>query len=238
MLEIHQEAASICRDIKAHYLRLFEVLLLVESRQIYYQFDVTSLHLYCVELLDLSKHTANDFCTVVRKSLEVPELATAIRSKKLTVSKARKICPVIDESNHQEWLDLAESCSCRIVEKAVAMAKPRTAVAESIKYVSGDVLELKMAVSEEWTELLTRTKDLMSQKKKRAVSSEEALFMLMSDHCRKNDPVKKAERAMNRAAKSQMPAAEVPDKARSRYRPATVEHIVDLRDQNRCTHVN
>ncbi|MEK7356776.1 MAG: HNH endonuclease signature motif containing protein [Bdellovibrionota bacterium] len=233
-LDIHHEAMSVARDIKTDYLRFFEVLLSVESRQIYYQFEVTSLHLYCVELLEISKHIANDFGIVVRKSLEVPQLATAIRTQKITIAKARKICPVLNGSNFKEWIDLAEVCSCRVIEKTVAIARPRTAVAESIKYVSGDVLEFRMAVSEEWTELLTKTKDLLSQREKRAVSSEEALFILMKDHCRKNDPVEKAERAVKRPRAGKQRGGN----GRSRHRPAKAEHIVDLRDQNQCTHVS
>ncbi|RYZ63333.1 MAG: HNH endonuclease, partial [Proteobacteria bacterium] len=67
-------------------------------------------------------------------------------------------------------------------------------------YVSADVLELKFAVSEEWSELLNDVKDLMSQKERRAVSTEESLFLLMSEFKRKSDPVLKAERAQVRNA--------------------------------------
>lgn len=153
-IEIHEQAMTVACDLKSNYLELFEVLLLVEERQIYMSFDVTCLYTYCVELLELSPQTAKDFITVVRKSLEVPELADAIRSTKTTISKARKVCPVLTSDNAHEWIALACECSTRVVEKAVAQAKPREAVRESMTYVSSDVLEFKLAVSEEWESLL------------------------------------------------------------------------------------
>jgi hypothetical protein len=253
---------SVASDLKTKYLELFEILLEVERRQIYLSFDVISLYTYCVELLQLSPSTASDFVTVVRKSLEVEELATAIRSKKTTIYKARKICPVLTDKNTKGWIDLACECPTRIVEKAVAQAKPREAIQESMKYVSYDTLEFKLAVSEEWEALLKRTKDLMSQKHQRAVSSEEALQTLMQSYCEKEDPVRKAERAMTQAMKravkraatrslNQMATSEMTGEvdqslpaslessapSRSRYRISLIEHEVNLRDEGRCTHI-
>ncbi|MEK7356111.1 MAG: HNH endonuclease signature motif containing protein [Bdellovibrionota bacterium] len=237
-IEIHRDAVGIAKDFKNEYLRLFEILMEAEAQQIYYDFDVTSLHSYCVDLLELSRDVAKDFINVVRKSLEIPQLAAAVRSRRVTISKARKICSIINESNFKEWIDLVVHCSSREVERTVAAANPKAAVQESMKYVSSDALDFRLGVSEEWSELLTRTKDLMSQKQRRAVSSEEALFVLMSEFVRKNDPVEKAKRAVARAEKETKGSKELEstnDSARvSRHRPATVEHQVDLRDGARC----
>ncbi len=204
----------------------------------------------------------------MRKSVEVPLLAQAIYSGDTTVSKARKICSVITNENAKEWIDLVIACPCRVVEKCVALANPRAAVQESLKYVSGDVLELKLAVSEEWAKLLTKTKDRLSQKEKRAVSTEEAIFILMRDAHRKDDPVLKAERAKSRLEKKTsrsltdpevLPVIEPEDPTKiwptsielgnalktsgkspkkSRHVPALVKHEVTLRDQGQCVHVN
>lgn len=254
-LEIHNEAMTIAHDLKSQYVKLFEILLVVESRRLYYEFDVPSLFIYCVELLGLSRATAQDFICVVRKSLEVPELANALRDGKITISKARKICSVLTPASAKQWIDLAIHCSCREVERTVAMTNPREAAHESMKYVTGDVLEFKLGVSEEWSELLKRTKDLLSQKERRAVSSEDALYFLMSEYCRKNDPVEKAKRTAKRAEKEtcDKPTAGSNDvatlrpsrrskpensNARTRYRPAKIEHEVDLRDGGQCTFVD
>ena len=253
-LELHNEAMSAAQDLKMHYLNLFEILLAVEADQIYQQFEVTSLYMYCTELLELSPSISNDFINVVRKSLEIPELAAAVRSRKLTISKARKICPVITTTDHKQWIELAETCSTRTVEKVVAQANPRSAIHEALKYISEEVLEFKLAVSEEWHKLLTETKDQLSQKYRRAISSEEALFILMKENFSKNDPVEKAKRALvERTKRSEVSGTEKSDhhrdtqlsngsagitRAKSRYRRGAVEHIVNLRDQNQCTYID
>ncbi|MEK7355810.1 MAG: HNH endonuclease signature motif containing protein [Bdellovibrionota bacterium] len=159
----------------------------------------------------------------------------------MTIPKARKICSILNESNYREWIELAIHCSCRVVEKAVAMANPKEVVPESLKYVSGEILEFKAGVNEEWTDLLARTKDIASQKSQGAVSATDAIFIAMAEYCKRNDPLEKAKRAN---AKVQNQKAEgspiqgiklVPE---SRYRPADVEHTVNLRDQCRCVYVD
>ncbi|HVK61467.1 MAG TPA: HNH endonuclease signature motif containing protein [Bdellovibrionales bacterium] len=240
-LKIHKDAMATAKNIKTEYIRMFDILLEVESHQIYFDFEIPSLHDYCVELLELSNQVAKDFGVVVRKALEVPELAAAIRSGKLTISKARKICPVLDQKNHREWIDLSIHCSCRDIERTVAMANPKAAIYESMKYVSGDALEFRMGVSENWTEELQRTKDLLSQKLKRAVSSEEALFILMREYNQKNDPVEKAKRAQTKKSKKLSlvnTEAKKETSSRTRYRSAEIEHRVDLRDLNQCVYVD
>jgi hypothetical protein len=232
-LDIHARAMSIAQQIKFNHLQLFEILLQVEELQIYLSFDITSLYTYCVELLQLSPQSAKDFIVVVRKSLEVQALAEALRKQKTTISKARKICPVLTSDNASEWIALACECPTRVIEKAVAQAKPREAAHESMTYVSGDVLEFKLAVTEEWERLLKQTKDLMSQKENRAVTSDEAIFSLMTRFCDKENPVKKAERALKRPSKTNRDL-----ERRGRYRQARVEHEVNLRDQGQCTHID
>jgi hypothetical protein len=254
-LELHDEALAIAKRYRQCEAEFLNVIMRVESRKIYLEFEVTSLHEYCVEMLGLSLHVANDFINVARTSFEVPELAEAIYSNKTSVSKARKICSVLTNKNSKEWIDLVVHCSCRVVEKAVASANPRSAIKESLKYVSSDVLELRLAVSEEWSELLTKTKDRLSQSKRRAVSTEEALFILMKEAHEQHDPVRKAERSKARKAKKQTSSSragaiskleEKPNSGsreqdirpeRSRSLPAAVHHEVTLRDQGRCIHV-
>ncbi|RYZ80648.1 MAG: hypothetical protein EOP06_24950, partial [Proteobacteria bacterium] len=153
-VSIHDRAMKAAANLKRCEVELLEAISDVERRQVYFQFELTSLFQYCVEILGLSRHAAYDFITVMRKSAEVPALHEAIQSGKTTISKARKICSVITERNSKEWIELTQHCSSRIVERCVAMANPRSAVQESMKYVSGDVLEFKFAVSEEWSELL------------------------------------------------------------------------------------
>ncbi len=143
---IHEKAMATVNDIKNKYLEFFEVLIEVESELIYLQFEVPSLYRYCVDLLELSPQITKDFIVVVRKALEVPALAAALRSKRVTISKARKICPVLTAKGYEEWIDLAANCSTRIIEKCVAQAKPQEAVWETLTYASEERLEFKLGV--------------------------------------------------------------------------------------------
>ncbi|RYZ85224.1 MAG: hypothetical protein EOP06_16635 [Proteobacteria bacterium] len=146
---IHDRAMAAASNLKRSEIEMLDALIDVESRQVYYQMEIKDLFQYCTEMLGLSRHASYNFITVMNKSKEVPALLEAIRDGSTTVSKARKICSVITEKNSKEWIGLTRECSSRIVERAVAMANPRAAIHESIKYVSADVLELKFAVSED-----------------------------------------------------------------------------------------
>jgi hypothetical protein len=246
-IEIHEEAIAVSKNIKAEYMRLFEILLEVEARQIYHQFDLPRLHVYCTEMLDLSRNVAKDFVTVVRKALEVPQLQAAICVRGLSISKARKICPVITNANCEEWVELALNCTCRVIEKTVAMAKPSVAKTESLEYLSADHLSLKISVSEEWTELLTRMKELLAQKNSQMPTTADALFVVMKEFCQRHDPVEKAKRSEERLVRKTstraIDNAETSGKPknksnRTRYRHRAVEHVVNLRDESRCVYVD
>lgn len=231
-VEIHNRAIVCARNLKKAYRELLEVLIEVEENQIYFQLEKPSLYRYCVDCLLLPKHTAYDFIDVVRTSKEIPALAQAVIEGRATITNARRICSVITPHNQSEWINLVCECPQAVIQKCVAMASPKAAVEEKLTYVAESTLKLELGVSEDWATLLKETKDLMSTKERRAFSTEEALFILMTEFKTKNDPVKKAERAMKRKQKTSG------SKRRSRYRQAGVEHEVNLRDQNQCTYVD
>ncbi|RYZ68026.1 MAG: hypothetical protein EOP05_16940, partial [Proteobacteria bacterium] len=103
---IHDRAMIAAANYKRSEIAMLEAIMQVEARQVYFQFELTSLFQYCVELLGLSRHAAYDFITVMRKSAEVPALLEAIRNGSTTVSKARKICSVVTVRNSKEWIEL------------------------------------------------------------------------------------------------------------------------------------
>lgn len=238
---IHEQAALLAKDLKSKYLDLFEILIEVERDKIYLEFEITSFYSYCTELLELSSQISKDFSVVVKKSLTVPELAKAIREKKITISKARKISSVVTETNAKEWIELAATCSTRIIEKAVAQANPREVISETLTYASAERLELKLGVSEEWARLLSGTKDLLSQIQQRAVTSEEALFAVMQEFNDRHHPVRKAERALARAKRKKVATISKLEPNRPLKRKSLkriVVHAVNNRDQHQCTYIS
>ena len=192
----------------------------------------------------------------MRKSRKIPELAEAIRSGRVTTSKAKKIISVINEENKSAWLELAELKTSKQIEKAVVSQNPLAATKESLRFKTADRLELTLGVSEEWAETLKRLKDVASQKMKRAVSTEEALQLAMTKFLEANDPIEKAKRAKARESnqlsetveedapsKSQSERVELPKnlpflrtvKNQRMPLPANLKHQVMTRDQGRCT---
>ncbi len=226
--DLHQQSESY----------LLEVLSVVDDRLFYLECGVSSLYQYCVRLLGLSESVSYALITVIRKSKDVPELKSAIHSGRVTLFKAKKICSVIDQTNFKEWIDLAACETSRVIEKCVAGANPKQLVKESVVYKTGDLLEFKLGVSEEFIEALAQVKDILSQKKSKAVSSEVALLQVMREFIEKTDPVQKAARAKARREKcaSQQVPGTVKKLATKRAPIKKVTlHAVALRDQNQCT---
>ena len=65
----------------------------------------------------------------------------------LSVSKARKITPVLTLANQDEWVEKAKLLSTRKLEEEVARVAPREATPERIKFVTEDRLELRLGIS-------------------------------------------------------------------------------------------
>jgi hypothetical protein len=247
---LNEEAIRVAGIYNRCEAELISILQEFDKYRGYLHFGCTSLHGYCVEVLKLSEATAYNFTSVCRKSVQVPELKTAIESGELTLSKARKIVPVLTKENHDEWLSLAKTSTTREIEKAVAKVQPQTLVKETAKYVAEDLLAVTLGFSEEEIKLLKRVMDLESQKTKSATSRKDAIVAGLRAYIEKNDPLKKAERAVARANKIESTNAVVAAKTSTqRVRqpvtgqvlrrpalPAAIIHAVHIRDQRQCTH--
>lgn len=102
MNPIHKKALEVAARFKQAEADLISVLQEVEAQRIFVNFGYTSLFSYCVQALGLSESVTSNFVTVARKAREVPVLQSAIQSGALSVSKARKITPVLTLDNQDE----------------------------------------------------------------------------------------------------------------------------------------
>ena len=247
MNEIHQKALEVAKRFKRAEADLISVLQEVECARVFVKLGYTSLFNYCVRALGLSESIAANFITVARKAREVPVLQSAIESGTLSVSKARKITPVLTLANQEEWVEKAKSLSTRQLEEEVVRVAPKQATPERIKIVSEDRVELRLGLSKAAKEKLKRVQDLESQRTARPVSIEEALEALLAVYLESKDPIKRAERVMNRK-KKRVAADDAPacvtghvERYRSENRepiPAIVRHQALLRDEGRCAYLN
>ena len=245
MNEIHKKALEVAARFKRAEADLISVLQEVESARVFMKLGFTSLFSYCVQALGLSESVAANFITVARKAREVPVLQSAIESGVLSVSKARKITPVLTLGNQEEWIEKAKLLSTRKLEEEVAQVAPKEATPERMKFVSEDRVELRLGLSKAAKEKLERVRDLESQRTARPVSIEETLGALLDVYLESKDPISRAKRVMKRKTKSpgnNASACVTGHAERGGVNreaiPAVIRHQVLLRDSGQCAHLN
>ncbi|MGZ6333242.1 MAG: HNH endonuclease [Bdellovibrionota bacterium] len=160
----------------------------------------------------------------------MPALQAAIANAELSVSKARKIVPVLTPENQEEWIEKAKSLPQRELERQVARLVPQEAERERFKSLDGERVQVTVTISEELLTKLKKIQDLESQRTKRAVSLEEAMNAAVKTHLERNDPIEKAERARK--------ALPVARQVGRHPLPAARTHEVNCRDQVQCTYTH
>lgn len=201
---LHMKALRNAKRYAEAEAELLNVIKEVDRTRLYLKFDLNSTFAYCLEYLGLSEAVAFNFINVARKSIEVPELQSAIQSGRLGVSKARKIVPVLTKENKDEWIQKAIELPQAKLEREVAERAPvdrARDVHERLKPVKGERVKLEFIVSEEAAEKLRRAQELLCGKKRRNVSLEETLAAVLEEFLRREDPVRKTERAQARMRK-------------------------------------
>src|SRR5690606_32491157 len=86
--------------------------------------------------------------------------------------------------------------SQKLLEREVAKVSPRSHVKEGANYIDGESLELRALIREETLNKLRRAQDLVSQSANAAASLDETLSATLDLFLERQDPVKKAERAL------------------------------------------
>ncbi len=233
---LHAEAIRLARSYRLTETELIGILQQIDSSKIFQSLGYTSLFNYCVEALELSESQSSTFVGVARKSMEIPALQEALTSGTLTVSKARRILPVIEESNCAFWIEKAAVLPQKVIEREVAKRNPDLSVAERIRPLSETQAELRCSITYKTEEQLERCRQLLGQKLKRPIRMQEVLGILSEQYLEAHDPVVKAERMATRVA-----AQHVKRSTRLRSVPnpraiqAGLRHQINLRDQGQCT---
>ncbi|MEQ1878105.1 MAG: HNH endonuclease signature motif containing protein, partial [Bdellovibrionia bacterium] len=230
--------------------------------KLFLKLGYSSLFDYSTKALKLSEANASNFVTIARKSKSVPELKTAIADGRLTVSKARKLTPVLTKENSSHWLELAMTLPKAKLEREIAKVMPETAVRDKIRPVAESRMELKMGLDEKTAELFERAQDLVSQKNSSAATYEDTLKELLKFYIDRNDPIEKAKRNHGKHdANASVPGQKQPrhslaqqpqdrkilipsegkilkpHSAKNRLRmplDAKIRHAVNVRDGGRC----
>jgi len=204
---IHAEALAAVREYKRCEVRLIEVLQQADDHRIYGSLGYNSLFRYASDGLGLSEEVAYVFINVARKARQVPALKEEISRGTISITKAKKISPVLNSENQKHWLDLARNASKAKLEKEVARAAPSTAIVERMKYVpaGADVesarilkhvprVQLEVGVSEALMLKIRRAQEVLSQKRRGSMSLEAVLDQAISLYLEKEDPMRRAGR--------------------------------------------
>ncbi|MEZ4750613.1 MAG: HNH endonuclease signature motif containing protein [Bdellovibrionota bacterium] len=250
------ECATKYRKLEGELLDLIQQ---IDTQKLFRDLGYSSLFTYLVSALRLSESQAFNFINVARKATEVPALKTQILSGALSVSKARKIVPVLTTANQQEWIPKAIALPQKEIERQVADTQPSLKIPERLSPKTAGRTELRCGLSVEVEAKLKRAQDLLSTRKRRGVSLEETLEEVLEYYLRKKDPVRKARGKQLRRSERQTatntrtpipkrstaaPLIELskpvarqvnePRPRRTRYLPAPVRQTVNARDEGRC----
>ena len=192
--QIHAKSLEVADRYKKSVFELIEILQTLDAHKTFREYECSSLYDYSIKRLGLSEDVAYNYIAVARKAIEVPALKKEIQDNRITMSKARKIIPVLTEKNKSEWLGLASTLTSKDLQQKVAEANPKKAVNERLTYVTGKRLKLELGVSGEFETKLKRVQDLVSNSKRSAASYEDALEAALDLFLEKRDPAQKARR--------------------------------------------
>jgi hypothetical protein len=127
----------------------------------------------------------------------------ALKSGKLSVAKARRIAPVINHSNVDEWVDKARINTHRNLEKLVAANNADlelgVGMGESARYLTEKTVEVRLTMTEAEYLEFKRAQELLCQKMRRPVTLQKTLSHAIGEMIKREDPVLKAQRQLVKA---------------------------------------
>lgn len=206
--DIHEHALKCAREFRTASVNLFAILLEVDERKAFEDHNYTFLTPYCVGYLEIDPDIAKTLVRIVKKSIHVPELASAVVNGEIHISNAKVICSVITPGNHAEWITKAKKLTKKDLEKEVSQNGGH------------DKKKLTLDLPIETVEKLNRARDLASTKAAEFLSFEKTIDHALDLYLYKHDPVKKAQRS-----------TECPQDPSS---ATAVKHQRNLRDLGRC----
>ncbi|MBN8554885.1 MAG: HNH endonuclease [Deltaproteobacteria bacterium] len=248
--ELHIQALELSENYRTCEAKLLDVLIKIDHQKIYLDLGYPSLFQYCVDALKLSEAQSYSFMTVARKSKEVPELKTEIEAGRLSLSKARKIVPILKPENQKEWIQKAKELPKAELEKQVADISPfAIKIKESVRPVSKDISRVSMHLSDETLKDLRRAQVLLISKRRKNLDLEGTLKELLEGFLKKNDPLRAEKKEAARTLREERnlvqhskldinsPARPVPGQVKvlKRAIPQAIRRKIFRRDHGQCS---
>ncbi len=192
VVSIHERAKVIVKTLGKNESDLIEILEEVVRHKVYRAYNYPNFFIYLTMSHGLSESRAKEFSSVVSAVMKFDRLKMALASGKISLSKARRIAPVLEERNQEEWISKAQKNNHRALEKHVTGKNPESNFYESYRFISANRLEVKIIMTQTEFESFKRAQDLLCQKRKLPVSLRGTINHLTSEFMRSEDPVQKA----------------------------------------------
>jgi hypothetical protein len=109
----------------------------VDARKLYLERGCSSMHTYCMEVLNFSEGAAFKRIRVARAARTYPSIFELIASGAVHLSGVTELAPVLTEENHSELLKRATGKSKRAIEELVRAAAPKPDVPQMIRKLPG-----------------------------------------------------------------------------------------------------
>jgi len=190
---LHEKALVLSREHPRVESQLVSLLREIDQLQLYRLLGCASLFTYVVSMLGFTEGAAYQLITVTRKAKDIAILKTALEEQRLTVAKASRIASVLSVDNASELIDFASRHTSRETDLEVARRAGR----------DGNERKASLKIPVRVLDKLKRVQSLMGQ-----VDFEVVLEKLADYYLEREDPVRKAERALaKRAAASESGSA-------------------------------
>jgi hypothetical protein len=213
---------------------LVGVLAEVDKCRCFKKLGYPSLFVFAVNDLKLSEEQAYPLITLARKGNIAPAFLKALVSGELSIGIANRVVSAITKENAEELIEYAKTHSAREVNKEVERRNGKPTKGE---------------LSADTKDLLKRAKSILASKHQRALDTDEAMNVILTEFLERHDPLKKAERALEKS-RAQTPKPRNANGLKvsplnltpgvCTYRvPLTSreEHEVNVRDQCQCTYI-
>jgi len=188
---LHEKALVLSREHRRVESQIVSLLMEIDRLQLYRLLGCASLFTYVVSMLGFSEGATYQLITVTRKAKDIASLKTALEEQRLTVAKASRIVSVLGVDNASELIDFASRHTSRETDLEVARRAGR----------DGNERRSSLKIPVRVLAKLKHVQSLMGQ----VGSFEEMLEKLADYYIEREDPVRKAERAL---AKREAAAAE------------------------------
>jgi len=245
---LHEKALVLSREHRRVESQLVSLLMEIDRLQLYRLLGCASLFTYVVSMLGFTEGAAYQLITVTRKAKDIATLKAALEEQRLSVAKASRIVSVLSAENASELIEFASRHTSRETDLEVARRAGR----------DGNERRSSLKIPVRVLAKLKHVQALMG-----VVEFEAMLESLADYYIEREDPVKKAERALAKRAataesgpasseRSEQAESERSESERAKSRtpsrnsahpkrkPLTAHelHTVNARDGRRCAFID